>query len=148
MKISSIYPHISHTIPKKDSTRIQSTNFTKYEPQKTVTTAQIDIPTSSPVDITDKEWRANITKEYEELEEGFGRLEDRAREKLKNIVLEYDVEAPENDALLDAEMAVFGTSTGRVTYDMYLQSLDLKEALDILRQEEAVMNNGELKSAA
>lgn len=146
VKIKVYYPHLSHSIPQKDSRRIQSTNFNKYEPQKTIESTVRSVET--PVRETEVSLMERITDEYKSLENDFSRLEEKAGDRLKSLVYNYDPSIPGSDAMMEAEVSVFGTASGRITFDMYKQALGLKEAIDELMQEEALDNDGELKVVA
>lgn len=146
VKINVIFPHISKTIPDKDSERIQTTNFFKYEAQKAV--QQPDLSIFSPVE--EDETQSNedrvkgIDAELEVMEDDFKRLEDRADVAFKDYVFVYDVTDPAFEQLKEAEEAIFGVATGRITQDKFTKVLDLIDVIDEVVIDATIENRGEL----
>lgn len=146
VKINVVFPHISKTIPEKDSERIQTTNFFKYEAQKSVQQPDLALfaPQEEEVDETNEDRVKRIDNELEVMEDDFKRLEDRADKAFKDYVFVYDVTDPAFEQLKEAEEAIFGVATGRITQDKFTKVLDLIDVVDEMVIDATIENRGEL----
>lgn len=138
-KITVIFPTISRTIPLKDSNKIRETNFVKYEPQKAVTQVAVS---SAVIEESPSNWMTDAIKDMSELESDFARIEDVADKQLRDKIFKYDIKDPRNDALLEAEMEIFGQVTGVITYDMFKEVLLLKDVVQEMISNHTIENGG------
>ncbi|MDD3412452.1 MAG: hypothetical protein PHY47_00465 [Lachnospiraceae bacterium] len=144
VKINVVYPHITKTIPAKDSERIQQTTFFKYEPQKSVAQPELlsAVATNEPESNNDRLARTN--EELEEIKNDFIRMEEKANNAFKNYSYTYDIEDPRNEGIRNAEEAIFGVATGTITQAKYKKVLDLISAVDSKLVDLTVSNGGGL----
>jgi hypothetical protein len=146
VKVNVVYPHISKTIPEKDSKRIQTTNFFKYEPQKAVT--QPDLSLYQPPE--EKEAETNETRmkkldgKLEEMESEFKRLEDKTEKSFQNYVYTYEIDDASTEAIANAEEAIFGVATGIITQAKYKKVLELLDTIDQMLVDATIENGGKL----
>lgn len=150
VKVNVVYPHISKTIPEKDSTRIQTTNFFKYESQKSV--QQPDLSAYQPEDSVESETNETkvkkIDEELEQMEDEFKRLEDRADLSFQSYVYEYDPTDPANELIASAEESIFGVASGAITQDKYKKVLQLLDAVEDMLIDATIENKGTLNVGA
>lgn len=146
VKINVVFPHISKTIPTKDSERIQTTNFFKYEAQKSVQQPDLNLFSTQeePVEESNEDRVKRIDSELEVMEDDFKRLEDRANQAFANYVFVYDVTDPAFEQIKEAEEAIFGVATGRITQDKFTKVLDLIDVIDEIVIDATIENRGEL----
>jgi len=146
VKINVVYPHISKTIPEKDSERIQTTNFFKYESQKTVQQPDLSLyqPDSEEEAKTNENRLEALDGELEQMEGEFKRLENRADKAFANYVYEYDLTDPASEDVANAEEALFGVATGVITQAQYKKVLELLDVLDEVLVDATIANGGTL----
>lgn len=146
VKINVVYPHISKTIPEKDSERIQTTNFFKYEAQKAVQQPELSLyqPSSINEPETNETRMKKLDTELEEMESDFKRLEDKTEKSFRDYVYKYDLKDPGTEAIANAEEAVFGVATGLITQDKYKKVLELLDTIDEMLVEATIENQGTL----
>lgn len=146
VKVNVVYPHISKTIPVKDSDRIQTTNFFKYEPQKAV--QQPDLSLYQPPDDgevqTNESRMKKLDAQLEQMQDDFKRLEDKTEKAFKDYVYEYDLLDPASEDIANAEEAVFGIATGIITQAKYKKVLELLDTVDEMIVDGTIENGGTL----
>lgn len=149
VKINVIYPHISKTIPDKDSDRIQTTTLFKYESQKSLEQPDAALYQPEEDETVSNETRVKkVDEELEQMESDFKRLEDKTESAFANYVYEYDITDPANEALASAEEAIFGVATGIITQAKYKKVLELLDSLDDMLIDATIENEGKLNVGA
>jgi hypothetical protein len=148
VKINVIFPHITKSMPVKDSKRIQETTFFKYEPQKSIAQTEGSLSFEKIEEQTNEQKMDELNQELEGLKNDFKRLEDQSNKAFKNYAFSYDVNDVKNEALRTAEEAIFGTATGIITQDKYKKVLNLMSAIDELIMEKTIDNGGTLNVAS
>lgn len=147
VKINVIFPHITKSMPTKDSQRIQQTTFFKYEPQKSVAQTEGSLSFTTEEEETNEQKMDNLNIELETIKGDFKRLENQADKAFKNYAFAYDINNTQNEALRNAEEAIFGSATGIITQDKYKKVLNLMSAIDELITEQTIENGGSLNVA-
>ena len=144
VKINVVFPHVTKTMPTKDSDRIQQTTMFKYEPQKTVAQPEL-LSTVSATEVENNNDRlSRVNDELEEIKTDFIAMEEKANIAFKNYSYTYDVEDPRNETLKNAEEAIFGIATGIITQAKYKKVLDLISAVDSKLVDLTIQNGGGL----
>jgi hypothetical protein len=142
-KINVIFPHISRSIPSKDSDRIRATNFFRYESQKTVQTQGGSVAAIEEVELTNSSRLDIIDSELKELKKDFKKIEEHADKAFEGLVYTYNVQDESNEHIENAERNIFGDATGLITFSKYKQAKELLEAVDEIIRERMVRDGGE-----
>lgn len=148
VKINVIFPHITKTMPDKDSQRIQQTTFFKYEPQKVLPQSTVAFQEIIPVEQSNEDKAEEIFQQLEDLQGEFKRAENFAGQGLQGLVYTYDINDPVNESLVIAETAIFGVATGIITYDKYKKLLNLISVVDEMILDATIQNGGNLNVAS
>jgi len=149
VRIRVIYPRLTKSLPEDDSKRINATGNFNFEPPPQVDTAQGLAAESSPIKEKSTEERVdNLKKGLDGLLIDFDRIQDMMRKRAGHIVLEYDPELTQNEALANAEAELFGGASGQITYSMFEQTLALQEKVNKYISHMSIENDGVLNGAA
>ena len=149
VKIRVVFPFLTKSLNTDDSSRINATGTFNFSPPPQVDTAQGTAVQSSPVKATPVQERARVLKgDLEDLLAGFNRIQEAMRSRAQHIVLKYDPELAENEALANAEVDLFGFASGAITYNMFNQVLDYQQKIDKYISHLSIENEGVLSAAS
>lgn len=149
VRIKVIFPLLTKSISNKDVSRINATGSFSYQPQK-----QVDVIPQAVLDVNIIP-EQNKDAETEKIKEDFGiilrdlkAIEEAFRKRSKHIILKYDAETTENEALANAEAALFGNASGEITYDMYAKTLAYEQKINKYISHQSIENKGVFGGAA
>ena len=131
VKISVVYPHLTKNIEDSDLEKISANTLFKYEPQKSITTMN-----STPKEMIKEESISmdeiidDLKNKSKKVKNKIDKLQKIIDNRYKNVVIEFDITDPENELLVEAEEAIFGTQTGVITYQRYQALLKYEEELE------------------
>lgn len=149
VKIRIIFPSLTKSLPQKDSERINATGTFNFEPQPQVDTTQGIAATEDFVQETNnKERVATLKNNFDEMIAELDRIGAAFEKRAKHITLEYDPELAENEALANAEMDIFGSVSGKITYEMFKQTVDFENKINKFISHQAIENEGVFGSVA
>ena len=131
VKIRVIFPFLTKSLPADDSERISATGTFNFDPPPQVDTAQGAAVNENRVKETPAADRVTSLKgELEDLLAGFDRIQEAMKKRSNHIILRYDPELTQNEALANAEADLFGVASGKITYQMYEQIVEYQEKIN------------------
>lgn len=149
VKIRIVFPFLTKSLSEDDSDRINATGNFNFEPPPQVDTAQGAIISESPIQELSKTERIeNLKNELAEMLDEFDKIQEAMKAKAKHIVLVYDPELTKNEALAEAELELFGTQSGRISYEMFEEVLAYQEKINKYISHMSIENGGPLDSVA
>ncbi len=154
VRIKVVFPFLTKSLPKDDSERINATGTFNFEPPPQVDTAQGVVVEASPVrDVNRNDRVETLRNDLQSLLEDFNRIQEVMKRKAEHIVLAYDPELAQNEALTNAEAEIFGADefgvpSGRITYEMYEQVVEYHEKINKYISHLSIENEGALDGIA
>ena len=149
VKIRVVFPYRTRTLPEKDNERINAVGGFNYQPPPTVESASAELLNGSSFEPrTQKEKVQELKDGLRSLADRFEKLLNLARKRSKHISLEYDPELTANESLASAEMDIFGSSSGVITYDMFEKTILFKEKINKYISHLSIENEGRLSNVA
>jgi len=130
VKIRVVFPFLTKSLPQDDNERINATGNFNFEPPPQVDTALGHAVSESPVQETNKkERREELKTGLTGLLDRFDKIQDAMRKRSKHITMEYDPEVTENESLTNAEIEIFGSASGSITYEKFEEVLAFHEKI-------------------
>jgi hypothetical protein len=149
VKIRVVFPFLTKSLPKNDSSRINATGNFNFSPPPQVDTAQGLVLEESPVKGQNYTERVdNLKSGLDQLMIDFDKIQDIMRKRSQHLILTYDPELTENEALANAEIDLFGSASGRITYQMFEQVLAYQEKINKYISHLSVENGGTVERVA
>lgn len=143
VKIRVVFPFLTRSLPKNDNDKINATGNFNFTPPPQVNTAQGLAVSENLVKAPSYSDRiSNLKNGLSGLMNDFDKIQDVIRKRCKHIVLVYDPELTENEALANAEIDLFGVASGRITYEMFEQVLSYQEKINKYISHLSVENGG------
>ena len=147
--VFELFPQLTKSLAGASREQITDTGAVTYQPRPQIETAKnsanLNDFTESPLQSEKVE---ELGKNLDELIEEATRLQKAFRKRAKNIVLEYNPDLLQNEGLAEAELNLFGTKNGEITYDMYEQILDLEEKIGRWLTHQSIINGGTIDGVA
>jgi hypothetical protein len=149
LKIRVVFPTLTKSLPTSDRNKLGQTGTFKYEPRPQVETAQASNTETNFTASTPQKDRFNkLGEDLDDLIAEAERIEKVYRERSQGIVFEYDPANAQNEALATAEREIFGSASGRITYTMFEQILNLEEKINKWISHQSIINDGQLNGVA
>lgn len=149
VKVRVVFPFLTKSLSTDDNQQINATGNFNFEPPPQVDTAQGLGTGESPVTETTAEDRAEgLKNDLGDLLKRFNRIQEAMKKRSQHIILRYDPELTENEALANAETDLFGVASGAITYAMYEQVIGYEEKVNKYISHLSIENEGVLNGRA
>lgn len=143
VKIRVVFPFLTKSLPKDDNQRINATGNFNFEPPPQVDTATGSTVGTSPIQETNKEERKEeLRTGLINLLERFDKIQSAMEKRSKHITMEYDPEITENEVLANAEIEIFGSASGSITYKKFEEVLAFHEKINKYIAHLSIENKG------
>lgn len=148
VKIRVVFPFLTKSLSDDDSSAINATGNFNFNPPPQVSTVSSQISENIVKEQTTKQRKERVREGLTGLLDDFDKIFRAMRERAQHIVLTYDPELAQNEALADAEEKIFGAASGRITYDMFEQVLEFQSKVDKYISHSSIENGGTIDSVA
>ena len=149
VKIKVVFPNLTKGISSSSRAQVTDTGAVKFEPRPQVDATRVaGLQGEFTEEIPQNERVEQLGQDLDTLIDEARKILKAFKKRAKRIQLEYNPDAPVNEALVEAEENVFGTRSGTITMDMYDQMLDLEERINKWLTHQSILNGGVIDGVA